>query len=246
MGMRTVWCFAAASLATMSLSGASATEIQELIAPESVWFYLEDLTNGRSGTPLEDYPVDLHGRAWNDPEFDIATSTPTIGTWKSGPTIIGGGILDFGEIQTEVPLIDGLEDGFSRITTILFRNSFNIDTHATSVSSLELSLFADDAGVLYLNGEEILRYNLPSGPLSTTSYAVGAGQESVFLEFTLPPSHLREGTNQLAFELHNSGDFSNDMGFAMSLRAVIPEPTPIVAFVPAILWCLFRLRHAPV
>lgn len=213
----------AALVAVIRLSAAA--EQREAIPLHSSWHYLDEITNGRSGTPLEDYPRDAAGRQWFEFSFDMASSTPSIGTWKQGETIIGSGILNAGPIQTQVPLINDFDDGFSRITTLLFRRSFTVSTAEVSSHAIELSMLMDDAGVLYLNGVEVLRHNLPVGEISTNTYALQPGNEDSYEVFWLPSTLLVEGTNQIAFELHNVSDINNDMGFDLSLRLIVPEPT---------------------
>ena len=61
----------------------------------------------------------------------------------------------------------------------------------------------DDGAVVYLNGVEVHRANMPGGAVSFTtaaSTALGGADESTFFETALSPSALVEGTNVLAVE----------------------------------------------
>ena len=39
----------------------------ELISKESIWSYLDQISNGLDGSPVEGYPQDADGNAWNLP-----------------------------------------------------------------------------------------------------------------------------------------------------------------------------------
>lgn len=227
----------------VAIGPATAIAQAEIIPRHATWHYLGEITNGRSGSPQEDYPLDAAGRQWFDPAFDITSSTPDIGEWRVGQTIIGGGILNVGAVQTEVPQIDNRQDGFSLVTTLLFRRSFTVSAAKTHASVLEVSLLADDAGILYLNGSEVLRHNLPAGKIRTDTYALESGNEKNYDVFALPPTMLRDGKNHVAFELHNVSDFNNDMGFDLSLRAIVPEPRGAIVFAVSLVWFFCRGRR---
>jgi hypothetical protein len=62
----------------------------------------------------------------------------------------------------------------------------------------------DDGAVVYLNGVEVWRTNMPAGTvthLTTASVAIGGADESTFVQTTISPSLLVNGTNVLAVEL---------------------------------------------
>ncbi len=63
-----------------------------------------------------------------------------------------------------------------------------------SLSNVNLTLLRDDGAVVYLNGTEIVRSNMPTGTITSTTAAVtnveGAAESQLF-PFTVPPGGLR-------------------------------------------------------
>ena len=93
-------------------------------------------------------------------------------------------------------------------------------TNASNVVSLKLRLLRDDGAVVYLNGMEALRSNMPDGPVSYTTLAsvgVGGPAESTFYNFAIDPSLLAEGVNVLAVEIHQVSPQSSDISFDLEL-----------------------------
>jgi hypothetical protein len=74
--------------------------------------------------------------------------------------------------------------------------------------------------VVYLNGVEVTRDNLPGGTLTAATPAstvVAGADESAYQRFALGPAALRDGTNVLAVEVHQSSVGSSDV----SMSAVV-------------------------
>ncbi|HEX3135085.1 MAG TPA: hypothetical protein VHX44_16085, partial [Planctomycetota bacterium] len=135
------------------------------------------------------------------------------GTWKHGLAPLG-----FGDpwIRTQV---DSGSDPKKRYRTTYFRLSFTVpaDRH---LAALNLSLMRDDGAVLYLNGREVARSNMPAGAISfdtEASVVVANADEQRFFELTLDPADLHPGDNVLAVEIHQKGDASTDLGFDLGL-----------------------------
>jgi hypothetical protein len=104
-------------------------------------------------------------------------------------------------------------------------------------TALTFSNFLDDGAVFYLNGFEVMRINMPGGPINNATYTpsgapCGDGNASCPFLFTLSGnslSNLVAGTNLLAVEVHNfkslaSGTPSPDVTFETALFATIPPP----------------------
>jgi hypothetical protein len=89
--------------------------------------------------------------------------------------------------------------------TYYFRRHFNFQGEP-SATTLLLKLLADDGACAYLNGIELVRTNLPSGPVSYSSAAINPKRSApAFQEFTIPSSALRKGDNVIGFEVHQAG-----------------------------------------
>jgi hypothetical protein len=93
-----------------------------------------------------------------------------------------------------------------------------------------LRVLRDDGAVVYLNGIEVFRSNMPTEPFFTTlaSTAVGGAEESAFFE-RHPVELLHNGTNVVAVEVHQAGPTSSDVSFALELLAERLSAPVIVA-----------------
>ena len=137
---------------------------------------------------------------------------PQNGVYFGGTTQVDGAL-------TELPL---------GTTTYYFRKSFEFE-EVPARSELLLDLVVDDGAVVYLNGQEIYRHNMPAGPVSFATPAASAiGDATPTGTITLPGDALVMGTNVLAVEVHQStagGD--SDMAFGAQLTAVTTLPLPV-------------------
>ena len=80
----------------------------------------------------------------------------------------------------------------------------------------------DDGAVVYLNGTEVWRFNLPTGTITSTTRAttfMGGADESKWRTATLPVSALRAGNNVIAVEVHNDQPSSSDLSMNLELTA---------------------------
>jgi hypothetical protein len=137
------------------------------------------------------------GTAWRAPGFDDAL-------WKTG-----SGVMGF-----SAPAADTLLDAGH--TTYYFRTTFEL-TGSVSTCSLDLSFLAADGAVLYVNGDEVHRVNLPDGAVNHTTPATDplANPSMVLLEDLLL-SNLIDGTNVLAVEVHQPYGGLNSTGLQLS------------------------------
>ena len=132
-------------------------------------------------------PSDQGSDTWRDPAFDDAS-------WDEGPAQLGYG--GNGEVTT----IGYGGDASNKYTTTYFRHSFEV-TQASNYTDLDLGLLRDDGGVVYLNGQEIARSNMPGGEISWSTFSstiVGGADENTFFPYTIDPGLLVEGANLLA------------------------------------------------
>lgn len=161
---------------------------------------------------------------WNTAGFDDAV-------WSSGAAQLGYGDGD------EATVIGFGPDGNNKYPTTYFRTTFPI-TSPANYSSLELGLLRDDGAAVYLNGVEVLRSNLPAGPITYTTYAANVviePEETTFFTITLPITAVVIGVNQLAVEVHQANATSSDLSFDLRLTATTtdcPTPTPTATSVP--------------
>ena len=143
------------------------------------------------------------GVAWRAPAF------PETG-WSSGQ-----GKLGFGN-DGETTVIGNAANGFS---TFYFRRPF-VTWNPAAITNLTARLGRDDGAVLYLNGIEALRCNMPDGVfnhLTLASAAVSAPHETNYFHHLIDPGLLVPGTNWIAVEIHQAATDSSDLGFDLEL-----------------------------
>jgi hypothetical protein len=176
-----------------------------LVPHGSVWRYLD------TGVEL---PADWIQPGYND------------GSWPVGPAKLG-----YGDGDEATVVSFGSNPGNKHITTY-FRRTFNV-ANAASVSALKVGLRRDDGGIVYLNGIEIFRSNMPEGDIAFSTLAssvVGGADETTFYEHAVDPSLLVEGANVLAARVHQVNVTSSDLSFDLYLTgsAVPLNAAPIV------------------
>ncbi len=105
--------------------------------------------------------------------------------------------------------------------TTWFRTTFRV-LQDDVFRSLRFELLRDAGAVVYLNGVEVVRSNLPEGPLDAYTWSsrdVDGREEAVYFPHEADAALLVPGTNQLAVELHESGPNSNDRSFDLAVIA---------------------------
>ena len=156
------------------------------------------------------------GAPWRSNAFNDAN-------WPAGPSKLGFGLTNGPAPATSL--------ASNRQMTTYFRRAFVVP-EAALVQSLTARLLRDDGAVVYLNGAEVWRDNLPAGAITNLTPAstdiTGTG-ETNWLVKTLAPTNLISGTNVLAVELHQNASTGSDLGFDFELTA-----TAASAFQPAL------------
>jgi hypothetical protein len=124
-------------------------------------------------------------------------------------------------------------DPNNRHITTYFRREFFV-TNAVNYSNLVLRLRRDDGAVVYLNGVEVQRVNMPSGPVSYVTRASLAGDDGTsFSQTTAGGGLLAEGRNLLTVEIHQNLPTSDDISFDLQLQGVAKPSNqpPLVALI---------------
>jgi hypothetical protein len=148
------------------------------------------------------------GTDWTDPGFDDSA-------WDRGPAEFGYGGPDI------VTAISFGPNPAAKFITTWFRHVFEVDD-PQSIATATIGLIRDDGAVVYLNGREVFRSNMPSGPITPSTLAssvVASVEESTVFTQTINPAWIRPGRNVLAVELHQCDPGSSDTSFRLELKA---------------------------
>ena len=188
-----------AALALLPSPGAAT----ELVPRGADWRYLDDGSDQMT--------------AWRDPGFVDAS-------WAIGPAQLG-----YGDADEDTIVASGLPNPQNeRHITTYFRHTFQVPDPG-ALQGLTLKLLRDDGAVVYLNGVEVYRTDMPVGPidyLTLASTTIGGPAEDQLLEVALDPADIDPGSNLLAVEIHQvSATNSSDISFDLEL---LTGPTVIV------------------
>lgn len=166
----------------------------------SQWKYLDNGSN--------------QGTAWRGAGFND-------GAWTQGVAQLGYGDGD------EATVVSFGPNSSAKYITTYFRRAFDV-ADAAAVTGLTLKLLRDDGAVVYLNGTEVFRNNLPSGTVISSTLApvaIGGTDESALIEAAISPVPLLNGPNVLAVEMHQQSGTSSDISFDLELTGDVPPGT---------------------
>jgi len=124
----------------------------------------------------------------------------------------------YGDDGMATILYDGQDHQTKRITEY-FRKSFYVEKPGEYFVYL-LKVQRDDGAVVYINGREVWRTNMPEGVINDSTYAlttISVEQETTFYDFVLSPDFFREGMNSISVSVHQSRPSSSDCRFDLEL-----------------------------
>ncbi|WP_264524409.1 PhoX family protein [Flavobacterium sp. N502536] len=141
---------------------------------------------------------------WKNPGFDISA-------WKSG-----NGPLGYGDPVTTTIA--------KPLNAAYFNKDFTVNLSDLS-ATMELGVMRDDGIIVYLNGVEVVRDNMPAGAIlydtfSTTT--VDGANESIYNIFSIPKANFVQGVNRISIELHNRSASSSDLRMDAYLKKAVP------------------------
>ncbi|HYC87320.1 MAG TPA: CotH kinase family protein, partial [Chryseosolibacter sp.] len=144
------------------------------------------------------------GAGWPSTDYDDSS-------WSEGAAQLGYGE---GDEQTVVGFGPDVDNKFP---TTYFRKTITVED-TTAFTALAGKILFDDGVIVYLNGNEVFRSNMPDGPVAYNTYATTAAAENAFIPFSVPKGAVRPGTNVVAVEIHQNGPMSSDISFDLELK----------------------------
>lgn len=161
------------------------------------------------------------GSSWKYNDNDVAL----VSTWKdanynnaSWPS--GNGPLGYGD-----PVTTNFVSG---VDTAYLTKDFTVNLSDLS-TTLEFGVRRDDGIIVYLNGEEVIRDNMPSGVVTHSTFSSstidGSGETAINI-FSIPKNKFVQGNNRISIELHNRSSGSSDLTIDAYLKntTVITPP----------------------
>ncbi|MEX0936210.1 MAG: DNRLRE domain-containing protein, partial [Pirellulales bacterium] len=172
----------------------------------AVWRYLDDGSN--------------QGTAWRNPGFNDTS-------WA-----MGAGQLGFGDGDENTTIDRDFGHAGTSNITFYFRHTFSVTAGQLSqLDTLNFRYVRDDGLVLYLNGQEQFRDNMPAGTVTSSTpanSAIGGSDESTFQSQIIAADDLVVGTNVIAMEMHQNSSGSSDISFDLELLGNITPPGIII------------------
>lgn len=202
--IRRLWL--AAVLSCLPLLPASAQV--PLVSTGAVWRYFD----------LGSEPVD-----WKNPLFNDAG-------WSNGPAQLG--FSSNPAENDEATFLARTNSAGATNITFYFRHAFNVPD-PSMITNLLVRLRRDDGAIVYLNGEEIFRSNLPPGPVGYDTLASAAASDDGAGLYAGPAmiSLLVPGANVLGVEVHQSAITSSDISFDLEFTGNVTFQAPAVRLV---------------
>ncbi len=165
----------------------------------ATWKYLDDGS-------------DQGATAWKDSTFNDAA-------WAAGPGKLGYS-------DNAVTVVSFGPDATNRYITTYFRKKVKV-ANLASFDSVRLSAIRDDGFVMYLNGQEIWRENMPAGPIDYRTNAplvIGGTDETTPVVKSFPKSMFASDSNTIAVEVHQRDSSSSDLAWDLKLEGTNVGP----------------------
>ena len=165
------------------------------------------------------------GSSWN--YLDIGAAAPTgagaadwrnVGfndaTWSNGLAEMGYGDND------ERTVVSFGGNPASKYITTYFRKIVNIPD-ISLFGSIRLNTYIDDGAVIYVNGVEVARSNMPGGApgFGTLASSSAAENGNTIISFDITTAAFVSGNNLIAVEVHQNSATSSDLSFDLELIA---------------------------
>ena len=161
-----------------------------------------------------------------DGEDWTASNFATYG-WESGQAPFGFGNNGRPMANATTKLTKQDEQGNSR-PTYYFRKEFTLNAAPKDNETYTLNYELDDGMIVYINGQEIGTYHMPSGAnyadyVQTYYDNTYEGENPYMGTMEVDRSVLKRGKNILAVEVHNCNNTSSDLWFDASITMSKPR-----------------------
>lgn len=153
-----------------------------------------------------DNGTDQGATGWNALAFDNTT-------WATGQGPFGYG----DPVRTTISYGPSTSNKY---ITYYFTKDILVDLSQVA-NMVEFGLRRDDGAVVYVNGVEVFRSNMPTGAityLTNSATIVDGADEKRYFSTYLPKSVFVNGTNRISVEIHNRDASSSDISFDMYIK----------------------------
>ncbi|MBU3011692.1 hypothetical protein KO506_09785 [Polaribacter vadi] len=131
--------------------------------------------------------------------------------WKSGISPIG-----YGDKKNSTTIYAEEDRENRKITKYFAKKIFIKNLHL----AYEFKLLRDDGAVVYINGKELFRDNMPNSTISNKTFAISTVKEKnehKYFQHYFDNNVFKEGENTIAISIHQSYVTSSDCIFSLEL-----------------------------
>ncbi|HTJ00841.1 MAG TPA: CotH kinase family protein [Dongiaceae bacterium] len=190
---------------------------QTLFDTNATWKYFKGTSEASSPNPTTWRDIDFNDASWSTGAgpfyYENSPGSDTAYTGNTDLTDMNGGYA-----------------------CVFLRQTFVL-TNPAAIYQLQLSTLSDDGCIVWINGVEVERFNMPEGDVPYNGTSSPALAEPVPLqEVSLdhPSDYLVPGTNVIAVQAFNSSlASSSDFLISVALAAVPDTFPPIASLIPA-------------
>ena len=159
-------------------------------------------------------PTGQYWNYWNSKDAPDAAwnSTADLSKWKHGASPLG-----WGDRDAATPFVLAASE---RPITTYFARDVNLGTISADFE-LTLDVRVDDGAVIYVNGTEVKRVNMPEGAVTNNTNAksnvsLGAAKKNL-ATVSVPRDVLKDGVNRIAVEEH--ANYAGAVSVSFDLKA---------------------------
>lgn len=151
---------------------------------------------------------ELQGINWRQTDYNE-------GSWSTGTAPLGYNMTG---VKTTVSFGS---NSSNKNPTTYFRYMLNLNSVPSPQDIYTLNYKVDDGCVVYVNGTEAGRVNMPSGNITYNTYSsTYAETEPLAGSINIPSTLLKSGKNVIAVEVHNTSATSSDLFWDAELTAI--------------------------
>ena len=153
----------------------------------------------------------LDGQSWTANNYSTSK-------WKTGNAPLG---YSMSGIATTISYGSNSNNKYP---TYYFRRTFSLKNKPASNAVFTLNYKVDDGFVVYINGTEAARYNMPSGNVNFNTWSSTYANSTPFEgSLNIKGSLFKEGSNLICVEVHQCSATSSDVYFDASLFGDLGE-----------------------
>lgn len=145
--------------------------------------------------------------------------------WNSGYGEFGYGDDD------ETTVLNYGGDLNNKYISYYFRKAITINDISV-IKNATVNILRDDGAVLYINGIEVFRTNMPDGEINYYTTTANAEDEISYFTYNIPVELFTNNINIIAVELHQTSNTSSDISFDLELTIATEEQKSCISNSP--------------